>query len=365
MVNRAGPMLATPDHSETETAELIALLPEHRQPAAWADYERLKAQVRQEDTPPSDGNPAVADLDAKRDDADDTMLPPAEADMVRRGHARIAARLAAAHGIDAERKRGHLMHVDGLGWLYYDGKRWNTDGAEKVAANAVQAVVDKAATEALRLNGDAQKALQADVRQCNSANGNAGVLRLAATLSELSAGVNQLDADPYLLNVANGTLDLHNTELRHHNPADRITKVTRAAYDPAAPAPTWARFLAEVLPGEDVRAYLQRLVGVALLGKVIEHILPLLTGTGRNGKGTLYEALLWALDDYGLMAEPDLFLSRPGAHTTGQVDLMGCRLVVVSESNRADRLDESKMKRLIGGDRIKARTAVRCVNLWT
>ena len=41
-----------------------------------------------------------------------------------------------------------------------------------------------------------------------------------------------LDADPWLLNCANGTLDLHTIALRAHNPADRITKVTHAAYLP-------------------------------------------------------------------------------------------------------------------------------------
>jgi putative DNA primase/helicase len=55
------------------------------------------------------------------------------------------------------------------------------------------------------------------------------------------------------------------------------------------------------------------------------------------------------------MAEPDLFLARDNQHTTGQLDLMGCRLAVVSESDADARLDESKMKRLTGGDRIRAR----------
>ena len=115
------------------------------------------------------------------------------------------------------------------------------------------------------------------------------MLTIAAALPEFAATVRELDADPYLINVANGTLDLRTGELKPHDPRDRITKVTRAAYDPDAPAPTWIAFLEKVLPDESARAYLQRVAGVALLGKVIEHVLAILTGTGRQREGHLLQ----------------------------------------------------------------------------
>lgn len=47
---------------------------------------------------------------------------------------------------------------------------------------------------------------------------------------------------------------------------------------------------------------------------MVEHILPIETGAGANGKGTSYKALIWALGDYADTADPDLFM--PGkAHT--------------------------------------------------
>ena len=93
---------------------------------------------------------------------------------------------------------------------------------------------------------------------------------------------------------------------------------------------------------------------MARLGKVAEHILPILTGTGANGKGTFYKAMLWALGDHGSTVEPDLLMHRQGAHPTGEMDLLGRRLVVVSESERDRRLAEATMKRLTGGDTIRA-----------
>ena len=127
------------------------------------------------------------------------------------------------------------------------------------------------------------------------------------------------------------------------------------AYRPDAQTPIWNAFLVRVLPDEAVRGFVQRLAGLALLGEVREHILPIFTGLGANGKGTFYKAVLHALGDYAATADPDLFMHRDGAHPTGQMDLLGKRLVVVSESDEGRSLAEATVKRLTGGDPIKAR----------
>ena len=229
------------------------------------------------------------------------------------------------------------------------GKRWAVDKKGR-AQTAVREVLRRALAESLN-----NQPLRKDVAKCETANGIDGVLRIAAAMPEFAATVDDLDADPYLVNVANGTLDLRTMELLTHNPRDRITKVTLGAYDPDAPATAWNTFLTEVLPDELVRAYLQRVAGVALLGKVAEHILPILTGTGANGKGTWYGAMLYALGDYAAPADPELLMAREGAHPTGQMDLRGLRFAVASESDEGRRMNEGTMKRLTGGDMIKAR----------
>jgi phage/plasmid-associated DNA primase len=50
--------------------------------------------------------------------------------------------------------------------------------------------------------------LRKDVAKCETANGIDGVLRIAAAMPAFAVTVDDLDADPYLLNCANGTLDL-------------------------------------------------------------------------------------------------------------------------------------------------------------
>jgi len=264
---------------------------------------------------------------------------------VHSGQARFAYRLAASHA-------GRLLHVYGLGWHYWDGRRWALDDRGE-ATRAVLDVLRAALAESL-----VDKDLRSEVRRCETAAGVGGILDLASALEPFAATVADLDADPYLLNVANGTLDLRTLELRAHDPADRITKVTTAAYDPQATSSVWEEFLARVLPDAAVRGYLQRLIGLALLGRVAEHVFTIATGSGANGKGTAYGAILHALGDYGHVAESDLFMaarSSPNAASPAQFGLRGRRLVVVSETERDHRLAMALMKNLTGGDAITAR----------
>jgi putative DNA primase/helicase len=91
-------------------------------------------------------------------------------------------------------------------------------------------------------------------------------------------------------------------------------------------------------------------------GRVVEHLLPIHYGQGANGKSTFTEAVLHTLGDYGDVADPTLLTARSfDAHPTGVADLFGLRLAVLHESDAGRRLAEGTVKRLTGGDRIKAR----------
>jgi putative DNA primase/helicase len=217
-------------------------------------------------------------------------------------------------------------------------------------------VIKRARADAAALNDkQARTDLWADAKQCESAAGVRGVLELGTAMIGLSALASELDTDPYLLNTLSGTLDLRHAELREADPGDRITKVTGCGYQSSASSADWDAFLAAVLPDAEMRRFLQRLMGLALVGKVIEHILPILTGTGRNGKGTFVRVVGAALGPYAIEAEPDIFMARDRAHPTGQLDLRGTRLATCQETDDGRRMDVAAVKRLTGGDTIRAR----------
>jgi putative DNA primase/helicase len=268
---------------------------------------------------------------------------PANTDERHRSHLRMAERMAREYA-------GLLRYAHGLGWLAWDGTRWAPDKDGKPFRAAIN-VVKKAIAEA---DGDAS--LADDVRSVETSMGLRGIVTIDQYLKPLAISVETLDTDPYLFNCANGTLDLRTMELRKHNPADLITKVTGCGYYPDAAGPAFEKFLSEILPQEDVREYVRRLAGYALLGKVTEHVLGIFTGTGLNGKTTLIELLLKAFGDYGIMADPELLPEHPyGQHPTGQADLLGVRLAVTQETDQGRKLAVATVKRLTGGDKIRAR----------
>jgi hypothetical protein len=70
----------------------------------------------------------------------------------------------------------------------------------------------------------------------------------------------ELDADPWLLNVENGTLDLRSGELRDHHGEDLMTKLVPVCYVSGARAPVWEAFLERVLPSEGLRRFVRRAI---------------------------------------------------------------------------------------------------------
>src|SRR5262249_10310939 len=64
------------------------------------------------------------------------------------------------------------------------------------------------------------------------------MIELAASEPGIPLLPAQLDADLWLLNVQNGTLDLRTGELRAPRREDLLTKQAPVTYDPDAPCPT-------------------------------------------------------------------------------------------------------------------------------
>ena len=238
-------------------------------------------------------------------------------------------------------------------WLIWDGRRWAADDTGQ-AARWAKSIARQVTADALAVSGDDRSLNLA--RRGESSAAVKGALTLAGTETGIVVTPDQLDADPFLLNCHNGTLDLRTGQLRAHEPADLLTKMAGAPWQPGAAGPEFARFLSRIQPDPQMRAYLARLLGHALEGRQVEHVMGILFGAGANGKGTLIGAVDRALGDYSDAADPELLTARTfDAHPTGVADLFGLRLAILHESDRGRRLAEGTIKRLTGGDRIKAR----------
>jgi putative DNA primase/helicase len=262
------------------------------------------------------------------------------------GQLRMAERLVAEHGND-------LRYVTRIGWHVWDGTRWSED-IDGEPDRRADATLKQALRNAIRMDQDERNRLLKDVRRCESAAGVAGILTLARSKHPLATAPKRLDADAWAFNTTAGTLDLHTGKVSGHCREDLITKCASSGVAEHV-SPVWTGFLERILPDPEVRAYLARLFGLAMLGKVREHVMPVFAGSGANGKSTLRDALMHAFGDYAIEVDPALLMeSKHERHGAFKMRLRGARLVFTSETSKGRRFDEATVKRLTGGEAIEA-----------
>ncbi len=262
-----------------------------------------------------------------------------------------AERLVAMHGRD-------IRHVAGIGWLVWDGRRWAPDDTgeliRRAKATARAQYHDAGACE----DDDERKRILQWARSSESEPRLRAMVSLAASERAVVARASEFDADPFLLNAENGTIDLRTGELRGHDRGDLITKLAPVAYDPDARSERWEQFLRRVTGNDDeLLAFLQRLAGYTVAGVCDEEILSFLHGPGATGKTTAVESIKATLGDYAATADFESFLARHGdAGIRNDIArLAGARMVVSVEVEDGKRLAEGLIKQLTGGDKIAAR----------
>ena len=166
-----------------------------------------------------------------------------------------------------------------------------------------------------------------------------------------------LDRDPWLLNVANGTLNLKTGVLESHSRNDLISRLIPIDYSEAAACPRWLSFLERVTEGDDeLIGFLQKAVGYSLTGLTLEQVIFMLYGVGSNGKSTLLNIILELLADYGRQTGTETLLVKRGDQIpNGVARLAGSRFVSAVETESGRRLAEGLVKQMTGGDRMTAR----------
>src|SRR5215475_7196587 len=166
------------------------------------------------------------------------------------GNAKI---LVARHG-------QNMRYVPHWGkWLVWDGRRWAVDDTHAVERHAKETVLAMDAAWA-RVEDDDQrcKRLRHALRSQNVARLKA-MVEVARSESGIPVTPDDVDADPWVLNVLNGTLDLRTGELREHRREDLMTKLASVAYDPQASSPTWEACLHRIFGGDvDLMRFVQK-----------------------------------------------------------------------------------------------------------
>lgn len=242
-------------------------------------------------------------------------------------------------------------------WLAWDGARWRMDDTGAVwrcAKRTVRAIFQEAADAS---NQDLSKALGKHAVRSQAEARLSAMINLAESEPSIPVLPDHLDADPWLLCLQNGVLDLQTGELGPHDRELLLTKVAPVSYDPDAECPQWVAFLNQILAGNrSLIAFVQRAIGYSLTGSTRERVLFLPYGTGSNGKSTLIETIRTLLGDYAQRTPTEtLIAKRENSIPNDVARLRGARFVSAVETEEGKRLAEALVKDLTGGDTIAAR----------
>lgn len=260
-----------------------------------------------------------------------------------------AERLVAKHGDNLR------FNVEAGQWLTWDGRRWASDSTGQVHRLARE-VVRGLYSLLPDCEGDARDALFKHAKSSESRQKLEAMVKLAQHCPGIPVQASDLDSDAWLFNCQNGTLDLRTGTLQEHRQSDLLTKLSPVAYDAAAKAERWERFLREVFcEDEELIGFTRRMAGYALTGDTREQCFFLFTGKGSNGKSKLTEALAYVLGDYSKDTPVTTFLERRGESSCDLASLVGARLVTASEGEGTTSFSESLLKGVTGGDPLTAR----------
>jgi putative DNA primase/helicase len=152
-----------------------------------------------------------------------------------------ARRLVARHGSDMR-----FCQV-WKAWLVWDGTLWKRDDTGEVERRAKETALSIYGEATVEPDADKRRLISKWARDSESHKHIAAMIDLAKSEIGILASPAQFDADPFLLNCRNGTLDLRTGVLLEHRREDFCTKQVACNYIPDAPCPAWSMFLNERL----------------------------------------------------------------------------------------------------------------------
>jgi putative DNA primase/helicase len=368
---RASLLLAVVAKGLRENGARVLLLrtpAKHKDPADWLHAvgpDVFAAAVRDEPEEP------VAD-ELEQLDLGDESAPPEPPDNV----VQLARRFALTDTGNAERLVAlfgeDLRYCHDWGaWLVWDGTRWQRDSRSeimlyaKATARAMRAEYDqetsrRRANPLLQRPDEYLSSLGQHAKKTESADRRRAMTMLAAAEKQVAVLAEQLDADPWALNVSNGTIDLRTGQLEPHARAALHTRLVPITFDPAATCPRWVQFLREIfVDNAETIEFIRRAVGYSLTGVTNEQAFFLCCGTGSNGKSTFLRIVESLLGEFSVAADFSTFAARdasPGAPRPDLVRLRSARLVTAFEPSLDTHFSEGTLKIITGEDPIVARS---------
>lgn len=258
-----------------------------------------------------------------------------------------------------ERHGENLRYNPSKGWLIWNGVCWEEDRAGRVrllvddTILSLRGYIDVLAKH----SGKAAEKLRAWLSTSRNTGRKDNMLKEASYFEGISTLPEQFDRDVYLLNCQNGTIDLRTGKLLEHSRNNLITKVIPVEYHPDAKAPIWEKFLNRIFDGNtELIRFIQRAVGYSLTGSIKEQCIFILHGVGKNGKSTFLNTIRTMMGSYTRNANAQVFMKSGDTLNYPEIArLQGARFVTTTEPEENEKLSESLIKQVTGGEPVTAK----------
>ena len=242
-------------------------------------------------------------------------------------------------------------------WLVFNGQRWVIDDGALIHEKGLQMV--RNIYDELKKTNDYRDRMEIErfAILCESVRRREAIIKAASWIKELNVESDEMDNDPWLLCVNNGTIDFKNDVFRKHEKADFITKMAKVDYNSEADCPEWKKFIREIMNyNNELIQYLQTVCGWAITGDTSEQTMLILFGSGANGKSTFLNVIMYILGDYAVATSTETFMTRRNDQIGNDLArLRGTRFVTTIETEQGKKIAEPIIKQITGNDRITAR----------
>lgn len=172
-------------------------------------------------------------------------------------------------------------------WLVWKNNRWQVDNNFEITRLAKE-TIEGMYKEALALPEEARNKLREHARKTQAVSSIKAMIELAKSETGIPISASKLDADPYLLGVKNGILDLRTMAFRKALRDDYMTMHCNVYYDQKAKCPNWLKFLNRITDNNvSVIGYKQRCSGYYLTGSVSEEISVFIGEKDKTGRPRL------------------------------------------------------------------------------
>lgn len=236
-------------------------------------------------------------------------------------------------------------------WMIWNGSYWEADQCAYIKKLAYHFVQDaKAALVDLKSFTDAT-----NLSSFESVQRLENISKFAAINRAVKAS--EFDTDPFVLATKDKWIDLNTGQTSNPNPNVLVSKAISVSYTSKAECPVFLNFLNDVFESnQELISFVQQAVGYSLTGSTSEQCLFIMIGDGANGKSTFINVINKLLGSYGTTAASHTLIANGGGSIGDDlVDLIGARLITVSETEEGQSLAEAKIKQMTGGDNLKAR----------